>query len=145
MSEIKTDLKVVPPEEPPLPESLVLAGGFRTPTRDEWRGLVSEVLAKRGPAPEDPEVALTSTTPEGIAVAPLYTRTDAPALPGLPGFAPFVRGREVRPGTSWDVRARQAHPDPAVAHEEVLEDLEHGVDMCEDTAEFLASLAIKNG
>jgi methylmalonyl-CoA mutase len=127
MSEIKTDLLVVPPEEPPLPESLVLAGGFRTPTREEWRGLVGEVLAKRGPAPADPEVALTSSTPEGIAVAPLYTRTDAPALSGLPGFAPFVRGREVRPGTSWDVRARQAHPDPAVAHEEVLEDLEHGV------------------
>jgi methylmalonyl-CoA mutase len=127
MSEIKTDLKVAPPEEPPLPESLVLAGGFRTPTRDEWRGLVTEVLAKRGPAPADPEVALTSTTPEGIAVAPLYTRTDAPAPSGLPGFAPFVRGREVRPGTSWDVRARQAHPDPAVANEEVLEDLEHGV------------------
>jgi methylmalonyl-CoA mutase len=127
MSETKTDLEVVPPPEPPLPESLVLAGSFRTPTREEWRGLVGEVLAKRGPAPADPEAALTSTTPEGIAVAPLYTRSDAPALTGLPGFAPFVRGREIRSGTSWDVRARQLNPDPAAANEEVLEDLEHGV------------------
>ena len=112
--------------EPPLPESLVLAGAFAAPTREQWRVLVAEVLAKKGPAPDDVEAALSTTTPEGIKVAPLYTVDDAPAIPGLPGFAPFVRGRRAD-GSGWDVRARQANPSPQAAHAEVLEDLEHGV------------------
>ncbi|MCB5426064.1 methylmalonyl-CoA mutase [Altererythrobacter sp. CC-YST694] len=45
-------------------------------------------------------------TPEGIAVQPLYTADDAPADPGVPGFAPFTRGPyasmyTVRP---WTIR-----------------------------------------
>jgi methylmalonyl-CoA mutase len=53
--------------------------------------------------------ALTWTTPEGIAVKPLYTAADLKGLPHtdtLPGFAPFVRGPQatmyaVRP---WTIR-----------------------------------------
>ncbi|WP_336981093.1 methylmalonyl-CoA mutase [Altererythrobacter fulvus] len=49
---------------------------------------------------------LTWHTPEGIAVQPLYTAEDAPADPGVPGFAPFTRGPyasmyTVRP---WTIR-----------------------------------------
>jgi methylmalonyl-CoA mutase len=122
----ETDTLVTPPEEPPLPESLVLAGDFPTPDRAQWQELVGQVLAKRGPAPADVEAALSTTTPEGIVVAALYTRDDSPELPGLPGFAPFVRGRQARAGSSWDVRARQSHPDAEAAHDEALEDLENG-------------------
>ncbi len=53
--------------------------------------------------------ALTWTTPEGLAVKPLYTAADVAGLPHtdtLPGFAPFVRGPQatmyaVRP---WTIR-----------------------------------------
>ncbi|MDO9074561.1 MAG: methylmalonyl-CoA mutase family protein, partial [Rubrivivax sp.] len=56
--------------------------------------------------------ALTWTTPEGIAVKPLYTAADIAALPQpaladtLPGFPPYIRGPQatmyaVRP---WTIR-----------------------------------------
>ncbi len=48
--------------------------------------------------------------------------------PGYPGQSPFVRGRAAaghRGG--WDVRQRHEHPDPAVAREQIMEDLEGGV------------------
>jgi len=60
-------------------------------------------------APGGQVEALTWTTPEGIAVKPLYTAADTAALPHtdtLPGFAPYVRGPQptmyaVRP---WTIR-----------------------------------------
>src|SRR3990167_7485378 len=49
---------------------------------------------------------LTWQTPEGIAVKPLYTAEDAPADPGLPGFAPFTRGvkASMYAGRPWTIR-----------------------------------------
>ncbi|WP_326523438.1 methylmalonyl-CoA mutase [Sphingomonas sp.] len=49
---------------------------------------------------------LTWHTPEGIAVKPLYTAEDAPADPGLPGFAPFTRGvrASMYAGRPWTIR-----------------------------------------
>ena len=48
---------------------------------------------------------LTWTTPEGIAVKPLYTADDA-GDPGLPGFAPFTRGvrASMYAGRPWTIR-----------------------------------------
>src|SRR5262245_10629074 len=48
-------------------------------------------------------------TPEGIAVAPLYTRQDVEGLPHantLPGFEPFVRGPQATmyAGRPWTIR-----------------------------------------
>ena len=45
-------------------------------------------------------------TPEGITVKPLYTAEDAPADPGLPGFAPFTRGvrASMYAGRPWTIR-----------------------------------------
>ena len=49
---------------------------------------------------------LTWRTPEGIDVKPLYTAADAPADPGLPGFAPFTRGvrASMYAGRPWTIR-----------------------------------------
>ena len=63
--------------------------GFGKPSLDDWRAAASKEL-KGG----DPE-SLTWQTPEGIPVKPLYTAADLEELeldPGLPGFAPFLRG-----------------------------------------------------
>src|SRR6195952_5018965 len=49
---------------------------------------------------------LTWTTPEGIAVKPLYTAEDVSIDPGLPGFAPFTRGvrASMYAGRPWTIR-----------------------------------------
>jgi methylmalonyl-CoA mutase len=60
-------------------------------------------------APNGDVSALTWTTPEGIAVKPLYTKRDTEGLPHadtLPGFEPYLRGPQatmyaVRP---WTIR-----------------------------------------
>ncbi len=68
------------------------------PTLDEWRALAAKEV--RG-------AELVWDTPEGIAVKPLYTADDLPALdPGLPGFAPFTRGvrATMYAGRPWTVR-----------------------------------------
>jgi len=106
--------------------ALTLAAEFPPVTREQWQGLVAKVLptAQSGA----PERELETVTADGIAIAPLYIRRGAPAAAGFPGQAPFVRGRRAagqRDG--WDIRQRHAHPEPAVAREQILEDLEGGV------------------
>ncbi|TDC45802.1 methylmalonyl-CoA mutase [Actinomadura sp. KC345] len=113
------------------PEELELAAAFPPAERDRWREMVKGVLRKSGAATEDTpldeiEGLLTRESCDGVPIAALYTRDDAP--PGRPGLAPYVR--EVRPDgegvAGWDVRQRHAHPDPAVTREAVLADLENG-------------------
>ncbi|XRQ14676.1 methylmalonyl-CoA mutase family protein [Actinomadura welshii] len=113
------------------PEELELAAAFPPAERDRWREMVKGVLRKSGAAAEDTpldeiEGLLTRESYDGVPIAALYTRDDAPA--GRPGLAPYVR--EVRPDgegiAGWDVRQRHAHPDPAATREAVLADLENG-------------------
>jgi methylmalonyl-CoA mutase len=119
---------------------LVLAAEFPAATRQQWRTLVAKVLKSTS---ETPETELTTITADGIEIAPLYVadvglqnkgqqgngqhgggRLD----PGYPGQPPFVRGRTAAGHRSgWDVRQRHEHPDPAVAREQITEDLEGGV------------------
>jgi methylmalonyl-CoA mutase len=125
---------------------LVLAAEFPAATRQQWRSLVAKVLKSTS---DTPEAELATITADGIEIAPLYVadvgqqsaglqsngqqsngqqggggRTD----PGYPGQAPFVRGRTAAGHRSgWDVRQRHEHPDPAVAREQIMEDLEGGV------------------
>jgi methylmalonyl-CoA mutase len=68
------------------------------PTISDWEALAAREL--KGPVP-------AWHTPEGIAVKPLYTAADLPALPpGLPGFAPFTRGvrATMYAGRPWTIR-----------------------------------------
>ncbi|TDE33590.1 methylmalonyl-CoA mutase subunit beta [Actinomadura sp. 6K520] len=113
------------------PEELELAAAFPPAERDRWREMVKGVLRRSGAATEDTpldeiEGLLARESYDGVPIAALYTRDDAP--PGRPGLAPYVR--EVRPDgegiAGWDVRQRHAHPDPAVTRAAVLADLENG-------------------
>ena len=113
------------------PEELELAAAFPPAGRDRWREMVKGVLRKSGAAADDTpldevEDLLTRESYDGVPIAPLYTRDDAP--PGRPGLAPYIR--EVRPDgegvAGWDVRQLHAHPDPAVTREAALADLENG-------------------
>ena len=112
---------------------LPLAAEFPEPTHGQWQRQVEKVLRRSGLVPEgqdapDPvEDVLASTTYDGITVHPLYTA--APADPGAPGLAPFVRGSSPQGCVSdgWEVRQHHAHPDPAETNREVLADLYNGV------------------
>jgi methylmalonyl-CoA mutase len=113
------------------PEELELAAAFPPAERDRWREMVKGVLRKSGAATEETpldeiEGLLTRESYDGVPIAALYTRDDAP--PGRPGLAPYIR--EVRPDgeglAGWDVRQPHLHPDPALAREAILADLENG-------------------
>ncbi len=105
---------------------------FPPATREQWQRLVSGVLAKSGQpdlAGAEAEQALATEVEDGLRVQPLYTAEDTTPGPGWPGFAPFTRGRRAEGSASggWDVRQQCAEPDPGLANEAVLADLEHGV------------------
>ncbi|MDX3236874.1 methylmalonyl-CoA mutase family protein [Streptomyces sp. ME03-5709C] len=116
-------------------DGLSLAAEFPDATREQWWRLVEGVLRKAGKdvpgqAAED---ALSTSLEDGLSTRPLYTAPDAPDAfgdrVGLPGFAPFTRGRAPAGGVpgGWDLRQRHARPDAARTNEAVLADLENGV------------------
>ncbi len=113
------------------PEHLALAAEFPAATREQWRALVAGVLAKSGRDDgTDPEVALSTTTYDGITLQPLYTAADAHsvATDGVPGHPPFVRAAtaSAAAATGWDVRQRHSDPDPVRVNQAVLADLAGG-------------------
>ena len=67
------------------------------PTLAEWQAAATKETKGKD---------LNWQTPEGITVKPLYTAEDAPADPGLPGFAPFTRGvrASMYAGRPWTIR-----------------------------------------
>ncbi len=105
----------------PGPE-FALAAQFPPATRDQWRALVAKVLARSGVDTDDPEQALASPTYDGFELQPLYTAEDGPSdLVRPAGFARRTVG-----GAGWDIRARQADPDPVRANAAIRADLEGG-------------------
>jgi methylmalonyl-CoA mutase len=75
---------------------------------------------------------MISRSYEGIEVQPLYTEESYPTAgdpAGLPGCRPFVRGARPLGNVlaGWDIRQEHAHPDPATANAQILEDLNGGV------------------
>ncbi|MBW8798885.1 MAG: methylmalonyl-CoA mutase small subunit [Streptomyces sp.] len=108
-------------------DGLSLAAEFPDATQEQWQRLVEGVLRKSGRevSGEAAEDALSTTLEDGLRARPLYTARDSAPDPGLPGFAPYVRGGRPEGGVAggWDVRQRHAAaPDGAV-----LTDLENGV------------------
>ncbi|TWV57530.1 methylmalonyl-CoA mutase [Streptomyces misionensis] len=107
-------------------DGLSLAAEFPDATHEQWQRLVEGVLRKSGKevsgaAAED---ALSTTLEDGLRTRPLYTARDAAPDPGLPGFAPYLRGSRPEGGVvgGWDVRQRHTAP----ADGAVLADLENG-------------------
>jgi len=68
------------------------------PTPADWKALADKEAKGRD---------LTTRTPEGFAIKPLYTAEDHEGWdPGLPGFAPFTRGvkASMYAGRPWTIR-----------------------------------------
>jgi methylmalonyl-CoA mutase len=110
------------------PGELPLAAEFPPATRQQWQRLVAKVLGRSGDPGDAPERELATVTADGIEIEPLYVAGDDHAGLGYPGQAPFVRGRTAAGHrTGWDIRQRHEHPDPVVAREQIMEDLDGGV------------------
>jgi methylmalonyl-CoA mutase len=107
-------------------DGLELASEFPDVAHEQWQRLVAGVLRKSGKEVEgaEAEEALTTALEDGLRTRPLYTARDAAPDPGLPGFAPYVRGSRPEGNTvgGWDVRQRHT----ALADGAVLADLENG-------------------
>ncbi|OHV31017.1 MULTISPECIES: methylmalonyl-CoA mutase subunit beta [Pseudofrankia] len=110
---------------------LELAALFPQASREAWQKLVLAVLRKSGAAgeqavPADAESLLATASYDGFAIKPLYTAGDGvPVDVGVPGLAPFVRGRRAEGAVGgWDLRAAHSHPDAKTTAEAVLADLE---------------------
>ncbi|MER6154593.1 methylmalonyl-CoA mutase subunit beta [Streptomyces sp. NPDC001868] len=108
-------------------DGLELAAEFPDATHEQWQRLVAGVLRKSGKDVEGPqaEEALSTALEDGLRTRPLYSAHDTAPPPGLPGFAPFVRGGRAAGNTvgGWDVRQRHTAADG----DAVLADLENGV------------------
>jgi methylmalonyl-CoA mutase len=91
-----------------------LAAEFDPPSHEAWLALVAKVL--KG---VDFAGRLVSRTADGLAIQPLYTRTDAVAGAAAVGRSGWYPG-------GWDVRQRHAEPDPEAANAAILEDLQNG-------------------
>ncbi|MES9519777.1 methylmalonyl-CoA mutase family protein [Streptomyces capoamus] len=110
-------------------DGLSLAAEFPDATHEQWQRLVEGVLRKSGKelTGDAAEDALSTTLEDGLRTRPLYTARDGAPDPGLPGFAPFVRGSRPE-GTlqgGWDVRQRHTALAGGAA-DAVLTDLENG-------------------
>ena len=91
------------------PETLPLAADFPPASREEWRTLVDAVLKGA------PFERLVSTTYDGLTIEPLaQRRSDARPVAARPG------------ARAWEVTARIEHPDPALANEIALRELNNG-------------------
>ncbi|GGW80567.1 methylmalonyl-CoA mutase [Streptomyces lucensis JCM 4490] len=111
-------------------DGLPLAAEFPDATHEQWQRLVEGVLRKSGKEVSGAaaEEALSTTLEDGLRTRPLYTARDAAPDPGLPGFAPYLRGGrpEGNIAGGWDVRQRHAALAGGTA-DGVLADLENGV------------------
>ncbi|MEV6024704.1 methylmalonyl-CoA mutase family protein [Streptomyces sp. NPDC052036] len=107
-------------------EELSLAAEFPDATHEQWQHLVAGVLRKSGKEVPDAEAehALSTVLEGGLRTRPLYTGRDHAPDPGLPGFAPFVRGGRAEGNTvgGWDVRQQHTVADGGA----ILNDLENG-------------------
>ncbi len=90
-------------------EDLLLAADFPPATEPQWRSLVDQALKGA------PFERLVSKTYDGLSIAPLAERrADAVPVAARPG------------ATGWEILARIDHPDPALANEIALRELNGG-------------------
>jgi methylmalonyl-CoA mutase len=111
-----------------MADELPLSADFPPGDEAQWRTLAEKALEGA------PLSKLITKTEHGVPVKPLYRSADwAADASGLPGVAPFIRGGRAAkdPFLPWDIRQVVAHPDPAIAADQVMEALEGGVSSIE--------------
>lgn len=106
--------------------TLSLSGTFEDASEADWLAGVERALKGGGIE------RITRETRDGIKIHPLYRETDFASGTdnrGAPGASPFLRGANAEPDQflPWDIRQAFAHPDPAIANQEILRDLSRGV------------------
>ena len=120
--------------DPSGTDELALLSAEDVHTQAEWERLAAAVLRKTGRLKDgapDAEVwhLLSQESLAGIEIAPLGTPALVAGLPdtGVPGAAPFTRGRTAtRPEHGWDIRPSFVGSEAAGTNAAVLLDLENG-------------------
>lgn len=102
---------------------------FPAKTRADWQARAQRELGTRALA------TLTRTSPEGIAIAPVYLPEDVASLApaGLPGQLPYLRGRtSLGAGNAgaWRTMQDYHHTDPREANAAARADVERGASGC---------------
>ena len=109
---------------------LPFSSAFPDATEADWLREVEKALKGKGPE------TLTRKTADGLGIRALYRESDfggAGDPLGVPGAAPFLRGKTAAPDKwlPWDIRQLFTHPSPEVTNGEILRDLERGVSSIE--------------
>jgi methylmalonyl-CoA mutase len=106
-----------------MADELPLSAEFPRADEAQWQALAEKALDGA------PLSKITTKTEHGVPVKSLYRAPDwAADASGVPGVAPFVRGAHAVNDVylPWDIRQVVAHPDPAIAADQVMEGLEGG-------------------
>ncbi len=112
-------------------DSMVLAGDFPAPTREQWEGEVLKALNRTRPPGAELTIEqamkrLTTVTVDGLDIEPLYTKP-ADQRVGYPGQTPFTRGVSLPdPDLPWI--AAQLHEDGDITRTTaaIMDDLNAG-------------------
>jgi len=109
---------------------LPFSSAFPEATEADWLREVEKALKGKGAE------TLTRKTADGIGIKALYRESDFAGAGdplGIPGAAPYLRGKTAAPDKwlPWDIRQAFAHPSPAQTNAEILRDLERGVSSVE--------------
>jgi methylmalonyl-CoA mutase len=109
---------------------LPFSSAFPEATEADWLREVEKALKGKGAE------TLTRRTADGIAIKALYRESDFAGAGdplGIPGAAPFLRGKTAAPDKwlPWDIRQSVAHPSAEQTNAEILRDLERGVSSVE--------------
>lgn len=109
---------------------LPFSSDFPEATEAAWLKEVEKALKGKGAE------TLTRKTADGLGIRALYRESDFAGAGdplGVPGAAPFLRGKTAAPDKwlPWDIRQSFAHPSPEQTHAEILRDLERGVSSIE--------------
>lgn len=110
--------------------TIPFSSAFPEASEADWLREVDKALKGRDAG------TLTRKTPDGIAVRALYRESDFAGAGdplGIPGAAPFLRGKTAAPDKwlPWDIRQSFAHPSAEQTNTEILRDLGRGVSSLE--------------
>lgn len=109
---------------------LPFSSAFPEAAEADWLREVEKALKGKGAD------TLTRKTADGVGIKALYRESDFAGAGdplGMPGAAPFLRGKTAAPDKwlPWDIRQSFAHPSAEQTNIEILRDLERGVSSIE--------------